>query len=290
MRPQDIASQIHADPRGRSEDAWLDTLDFLAGRLGEATSAHLHIGTYWCSDEIGHSFASIISRVRARCPLPGTDSDYWEGALCYTGSNEGAHADAYLFPFRNGCPVVSRGFLAADAELDEFRWWQLDEGRFVDRGWSYPDGPGEWGWVKKPGDEYWQSVNVRTAPGGYQSGVPIFVGLSNIVLPTDHRARQQSSARISIIHANRDRENTNLYPWGVRPPRRKSQYALPITEISFQGTELQVDLSRFGIRGGWIPGQYHVAIRVQNCRNPGDWSYSSDISAPFRITVCEGAS
>lgn len=264
--------------------AWLDTLDLLVARLADATASHLHLGTYWCSDEPGHSTASMSGRVRSRTPLIGTDSDYWEGAVCYTGGSEGAYADAFLFPFRDGSPVVSSGKLANNAELDQFRWWQLAGGRFVDRGWDHPDGPGEWGWVKKPGDEYRRYVNVQMESATYHAGEPIIVGLSNIGFTNGQRPTPGSSARISLIHANRDKENTNLFPWGGHPPRPNSSYALSIMDLAFQEARLQVDLSRFRIRGGWIPGQYHLSIRVQNGRSP-HWTYSSDISPPFKITV-----
>jgi len=185
MNTQNMADRVYADPRGQSEAAWLDTIDFLTARLAEATSAHLHIGGYRCEDDPGCARASISCWLRSRTPLPGTDSDYWEGGLRYTGGAEQAEAEAYVFPFRDGSPVFSSDTLAADGGLEELRSWQLVDGRFVDRGWCCAEkyGPLE-GRARKPGDQYWHSVKVRADPAGYRAGAPIVVGLSNLVFPT----------------------------------------------------------------------------------------------------------
>lgn len=285
MNQHAIRDGLLRDPRGRSESEWLDTLDFLVNSLSTATSCHLHLGTYWCTDNAGAPTASIIGRVRSRHRLPGVKSDYWEAAICYTGGSDRTYADAYLFPYLEDRPVTRNGRLAPDAELDELRHWKFSDGEFNDRGWTFPDGPGEWGWIERPGDEYQQTLAVTLARSNFGYGEPILATIRNVVVPTAHRDLLGSTGRISLIHANRNKENTNLYPWGTRPSRPTCRYAIPIQQALVQDSSILVDLTRFRIRGGWTPGNYHVALRVQNCRDKNDWTYSSDISLPFKLIV-----
>lgn len=280
-------SQIHSDPRGRTESEWLDTLDFLVTRLGSATSSHLHTGAYWCSDERGHESASIVARVRSRSPLPGVESDYWEAALCYTGGDNGAYSDAYAFPYLRGSALTSRGRLAdgsPEEELDEFRHWQMVDGEFVDRGWGYPDGPGEWGWVSKPGDEYWQDLDVKFAAHEFAENQPIIARLCGLNVVRDPHS-QFPLSRISLLHVNRGRETTNLAPWNEHPPRANSPHVIPIADCKAVKSGYELDLRKFSIRGGWKPGRYHIAMRAQYCNDPEEWSFRSDISPPFKITI-----
>ena len=285
MNNQNRVSFFSVDPRGRSESDWLDTLDFLVTALAEATSTYPHVGAYWCNDFPGHQSVSIIARVRSRNPLPGVESDYWEAALCFTGDGDRSYSDAFVFPFLAGRPVTGKGILELDAELDEFRRWQFVEGQFVERGWEHPDGPGEWAWIKKIGDEYPESLVVTLDAKEYRQGRPVSVSLTARDMPGSHLLQKQSAARISLIHANRNRENTNLYPWGNRPLRPGSRYVISVQDVELKGSTIQFDLTQFNIRGGWIPGRYHLALRVQNCRSPEDWSFSSDISEPFTLTI-----
>jgi len=282
---QSNAEDILSDPRGRTEANWLNTLDYLVNLLGESTNCRLHLGTYWCSDDPSAKSASIVGRVRSRDNLPDTSVDYWEAAICYTRNADRAYSTAYAFPFKEGRPLASRGRLPVNGELDEFRFWQLSEGKFIDRGWGCPDGPGEWGWIEKPGDEYWQTVDVQLTSNKFVYGKPIMASLTGVTIPNSHREFQNSQGRISLIHANRNKENTNLYPWGARPARQSCTYSIPIQKTDVTNNAIQIDLTHFRIRGGWVPGDYYVSIRVQNCRDGSDWTYSSDISKPFILTV-----
>ena len=49
-----------------------------------------------------------------------------------------------------------------------------------------------------------------------------------------------------------------------------------------------VSLSRFRIRGGWIPGRYHVAIRLQNFHDPEDWLITSEVSESLKVRIANG--
>lgn len=287
MTPLEFSEQLKSDPRGRSESQWLNTLNYLVQSLGEATSCHLHVGSYWCSDEPGDASVSLGARLRSRRPLPGVQSDYWEAASCCSGYGERAYVDVMVFPYFQGRVVTGAGPLKPGAELEQFRWWQYSEGGFVDRGWDNPEGPGEWGWVQKPGDEYWHRVGVEQTDERSSVGEPVTVRLSGFPVPHGHQAARAFPGRVSLIHVNRNRENTNLAPWGASVSGPESRHAIRVSAQKLEGDSVLLDLTRFSIRGGWVPGHYYVSLRVQNCHQPGDWTCSSDISAPFQLTVVE---
>ena len=285
MNRSETANRLFQDPRGQSESDWLDLLDYLVSGLSDATSCYLHLGTYWCDDFSTHAQASITGRVRSRSALVGVESDYWEAALCYTGNADRAYATAYVFPFLKGVPVTSRGCLQADVELDEYRLWEFTEHGFVDRGWSHPDGPGEWAWIQQPGDEYWQRLDVSLPDRPFAAGDSVIATIHDKSVPRSHREIKDSKVRVSLVHANRNSENTNLFPWGERPARPNRGHATPIQQAVVADSSIAVDLTGFKIRGGWKPGTYHVTLRVQNLHDRKDWTYTSDISPPFKLTV-----
>ncbi|MEM7558390.1 MAG: hypothetical protein AAF394_04650, partial [Planctomycetota bacterium] len=71
----------------------------------------------------------------------------------------------------------------------------------------------------------------------------------------------------------------------ARPLRPNSKHAIPIQQAVVGDSSIAVDLTRFKIRGGWKPGTYHLALRAQNLHARKDWTYTSDISSPFKLTV-----
>lgn len=280
-----IAKSILSDPRNRSEAEWLDTLDYLVDVLAESTSCHLHLGAYWCHDEAGGGSASIVCRVRSRSPLPGVHSDCWEAALCYTGDEEGAYSDAYIFPYLNDRRVSSAGRLPEGEEVEEFRHWQFVSGRFVDKGWEYPDGPGEWSWVKVPGDEYPQAIHVSPQDAIFQAGESAIVHLSGVQIPRSHGQLKTHNPRVSLVHVNRNQEGSNLSPWTARPPRPTSHDTISLLDTRIDNGHVEFDLTKLRIRGGWIPGRYYASVRIQNVRDPRGWKCSGDISSPFQFRI-----
>ncbi|QDU43555.1 hypothetical protein Mal52_20310 [Symmachiella dynata] len=275
------------DPRGQTESQWLDVLDYLAARFEAATSSKLHVGRYWCDDAPGDQSASITARIRSRSPLPGVESDYWEAALCYTGRKKGGYANIYAFPFLRESPVTRRGRLAdglPNDEVDEFRLWQFDDNEFADRGWCYPDGNGEWSWIHKPGDEYRQNLDVQTAADCYEFESPIIVRVKRR-LGVDFLGLGNAAARYSLVHVNRSREQTNLVPWNTRPPRPNSKDVVTAKIPPEPTDSIELNLRNFRIRGSWIPGRYHVALRIQGGQDSDGWTYWSEISSPFRLII-----
>lgn len=276
------------DVRGGGEARWLDLLDDLVAMLSEATASYIHIGSYWIFDEPRCASASLCARVQSRSALPDVESDYWEATICYSiNEGGGPYSDVFAFPFLKESPRLRRGRLRdldPGSEVDEFRWFQFENGEYVDRGWGLPDGPGEWGWITQPADVYIQRVDVEASEEGYRSGGPI-----NIRISLDkHLSRLQmdTTSRVSLLFVNRNREGTNLAPWNARPPRRNSQHTRSLGELCVQKNAIEVDLSKFNIRGGWLPGRYHLGVRTQNFHTT-DWTGSSDISEPFKIVVKE---
>ncbi|MDB4778356.1 hypothetical protein OAG68_02755, partial [bacterium] len=173
---------------------------------------------------------------------------------------------------------------------EEFWWFSLVDGHFENNGWSYPDGPGEWSWVERPGDEYQQTIKCELEISLLNEGSPIYV---NVMAPAisdseKHRQRARTSVpRISLIHANRNREHANLSPWTARPPRPNCQDTRTLDDVRvFDRDTIRMDLSKLRIRGGWIPGKYHVSLRLQNFHKPDSQSWSSEISAPFQFQIC----
>jgi len=291
MKKHDLADRIHDDPRGRTETEWLNSLDFLVDRLSEATSSHLELGRYWISDFLGHASAGMSARVRSKQPLKGVESDYWECAICLSGQDGNAWADAYIIPYLQSSRVTSLGRMA-DRSIqyeEQFWWFNFANGNFENKGWSYPDGPGEWSWVERPGDEYQQYVECDLHKTTFNLGDPVNLNVtaSTIADAKKHRQRPRSSLpRISLIHVNRDREHTNLAPWTARPPRHNSQDAVTIDDLKVAGRDsIKLNLSAFRIRGGWTPGKYHVSLRLQNFHQADHSSWSSEISAPFVIRL-----
>ncbi len=291
MKYRNIANQIHNDPRGRSEDKWINTLKFLVSRLAYATSSNLHIGRYWISDIPGDVIAASGARVRAKSPFPYVESDYWEAAICYTGNKEHAYSDVFAFPFLKGSPVTSRGRIADFGEvieLDEFWWFQFVDGEFKSKGWSFPDGLGEWGWITKPGDEYLQCIKVTLISAEFQPGSPIEATISVPLLDKIYATRSHpniSVPRVSLVHVNRNRENTNLVPWNCYPPRINSRNIQLLDQLTVSKSTLKIDLTSFNIRGGWVPGKYHMSLRLQNFHEIGDWTATSEISEPFKFII-----
>lgn len=281
-----VSELIHCDPRGATESAWIDRLEFLLRSLADATSSYLQVGTYWCDDFPGHQTASITTRVRSRDKLPGVESDYWDAAVCYTGGHDRSYADAYIFPFDSGIRMGGSGPLppgSPERDLEEFRWYQFEQVNFVDRGWAFPDGPGEWSWVESPGVEYWERLQAKPTSLVFAEGKPITIEVSGLT-----RSRWQDSGatgRLSLIHVNRGRERSNLHPRGEHIPRNESSDTVRLTDLNRHGSTVLLDLAKFNIRGGWTPGRYHVAIRAQNCRDPNEWRFSADISQPIKFQI-----
>lgn len=291
MRRRDIADQINDDPRGRTETEWLDSLEFLVSRLSDATGAYLELGRYWIEDFPGHSGAGMSARVRSKKPLRGVNCDYWEAAICLSGGHRGARADAFVIPYLRGSRITSEGRMADRSSQgeEEFWWFNFTGGEFQSKGSSWPDGPGEWSWVKQPGDEYQQNVDCRISQSSIRNDAPVYVDVivSDLAHIKTYRNRlRPSTPRISLLHVNRNREHANLVPWNFRPPRPGSQDVLTVDDGQTTGRDaLQIDLRRLRVRGGWLPGRYHLSLRVQNFHKPDDWSWSSEISAPINFEI-----
>jgi hypothetical protein len=291
MRRREIADNINKDPRGRTETEWLDTLDYLVARLSAATSAYIEVGRYWINDFPDHGGASLTARVRSKKPLPGVDSDYWEAAVCLSGAHRSAWSDAYVIPYLKGSRVTSKGRLVdcSTEGAEEFCWFKFAGNDFEPKGWTFPEGPGEWLWVEKPGDEYQQIVNCHQLALKVDVEAPIYIDcvVPEIASIKNYRRRSRpSTPRMSLLHVNRNREHTNLVPWNASPPRPTSQDVVTLNDVQSIGRDvLRLDLRLLRIRGGWIPGNYHLSMRVQNFHKEDDWSWSSEISAPLKFEI-----
>lgn len=270
---------LKEDLRGSSEARWLELVEFFVGRLTEATGSHLHVGEYWCSDHPGYSSVGIHVRLRSRQPLPFVKSDYWDGSLSYSWQADWSGVSAHAYPFLNG----ERVYETQDWTEDEYRWLRFESGQFVDAGWSRPECGPELEEIPQPGDFYWDRLQATPDSDAFQVDQPITIQLT-------HNQQFRASGigdnpRVTLIHANRGRERFNAFPWGEKLPRPDSKHSVAL-QCEDQHHAL-VDLQQFNIRGGWSPGRYHVALRVQNWCPADDWTYTSYVSPPFSVRVID---
>jgi hypothetical protein len=270
----------------QTEAVWLECFELLRRSLSESLKTEVQIGCYWIDESDGNSGAGGTARIRGRAPLEGIESDSWEGILSWSGYRERkTRAVASIFPFLKGSVVQQRGRLAdlgPDAETEELLDYPFENGRFVRPRWLYGDGPGEWAGVVAPGNVYWQNLTLVDGPQVFQAGEPITIRLRL----SKHEVFCRERARVSLVHVNRGREHTNLVPWTAQPPKTNSQHVQSIAYADMSGSDtVVIHLNRFAIRGGWIPGRYHLTVRIQNLRDPKGWTYTADISHPIQITV-----
>jgi hypothetical protein len=287
----DFNERIREYPGDRSELDWLDTFECLRSCLSQALSTYVQLGCYWIDDFPGFASAGGSARIRGHHAVPGIDSDYWEGILCWSG-NRGmsGYAGALIFPFLRGSAVVRRGRIAdlgPGQEVDENVYYRFENGTFINSGWSYADGPGEWASVTTPGTVYLQCLNVIPPARiiGEHSQIAVDLQIPQLSSILAHSERE-SAARISLVHVNRNHESTNVVPWTSQPPQRGSRDVQTVADCSFPTHDvLRVRLDSFRIRGGWMPGKYHLSIRIQNFHKLTDWAWSCDISEPFKLTI-----
>lgn len=284
----ELTRRIGMFPGDQTESEWLNAFSFLRSALSQALTTHAHIGCYYIDDFPRHAGAAGYSRIRAGTPVPGIDSDSWEGVLCWSGNRDSrAYASALIIPFHNDSAVQPQGRIAdlgADAEVNKFLLYRFEDGVFKYSGWQCCDGPGEWAHVTVPGTLFCRDLTVDLRATMIESNMPIYVDLTIPDLQAV-RSNSDTKARISLIHVNRDRESTNLSPWTANPPTdtRNSQ---SLSTASFPTSNvMRIRLDAFNIRGGWIAGKYHLSLRVQNFHKPTDWAWSSAISKPIKLEI-----
>jgi hypothetical protein len=286
---------IYSAPRGRTEDEWLDVADRLIASLAEVTGCSLEIGRYHGTGgfEEGAS-VSLGVRVRSKQGLPFVPSDYWEAAICVTADDRGTWADVFAFPFLRGSAVTPKGRIAdqgPSAEIDRFWWFQYADQRWQSRGWTYPEGLGEWAWVKEPGDDYAASPMCRPTATMFHADAPILVDVElgdlRIGPPFCFRDADVGVARVSLLSVNRDRECTNIVPWSKRPLRSNSPHVQRFRHPNDSiGNAIRVGLDRWHIRRGWIPGKYSVRLRLQY-KHHNSKDFLSVVSEPFKFMIVD---
>lgn len=173
----DLDELAVADPRGRTEGEWLEVFEHLLTSLSATTRAKIEVGAYWLDVGSTAASASLGARIRADGPLLWTSSDCWEAAFCITGGREGAYVDVMAFPFLRGSVVTRDGRMTdldGDHEVEEL-WLHYADGRWEDRGWHYPEGAGEWDYVREPGHLSFRALRCRSAKGSFAIWEPLLI-------------------------------------------------------------------------------------------------------------------
>lgn len=274
-----VEEMVTRDPRGRSEEEWLDVLELLLSRLEGMTGSKIEVGAYWMDVRATSASAALGARIRADGPLLGTASDCWEAALCITGDQEGAYVDAMAFPFLRGSVVNRDGRLVdlpGNSEVDEL-WLHHEEGRWEDKGFRYPDGPGEWDHIRAPGDAFFRNLFCSAVRPEVAAGEPVAVTV-------DHRAVVEVSleveAAVSIHRLWRDGREIVEAPPATPLPRPGSERRLAVELGDLPG---EVRLDALSIPGGWAPGRYRIELRLHHAPRPT--SRDADISEPVEIKI-----
>lgn len=276
---------IRTVSRDRSLAEPLDLLEDWIRKLAGSTGCRLQLGEHWYSLPARGRDGSITARVRSFDPLPNARSDYWEASIGGSFDERDFWSDCVVFPFLKGVRQIASGDLPDDVDSESFRWLRLVGEGFDDCGWSYAEGPGEWSWVRHPGDEYRCSVGLRTK-AAYRAGKPLEVLLSLGGRRHGYLADPSEAACISLLFVQRGRARENLSPWSERPPRRDSRFAVSIAPACRDGKPFRFDLAALPIRGGWIPGRYRIAVRLQRrCNGETQSDYTADISAAAKFVI-----
>lgn len=275
----DLDELAVADPRGRTEEQWLDVFEHLLASLSVATRAKIEVGAYWLDVGSTAASASLGARIRADGPLLWTSSDCWEAAFCITGGSEGAYVDVMAFPFLRGSVVTRDGRmddLEGDREVEEF-WLHYADRNWNDRGWHYPEGAGEWDYVRRPGEAFFRGVCCTSVKGSFATLEPLIIsvdrGYGSDPSLGDH-------ASLSIHRLLRNGQDIVEAPSTATLPRPGSSRRLP-----FGSTKLPAAfrLDSAPIPGGWGPGEYQLEVRLNYAR--GSTSCDSDISDATKFEV-----
>jgi len=203
-------------------------LEHLLGSIGSATRAKIEVGAYWLDSAPASASASLGARIRAEGPLLWTNSDSWEAAFCITGNGAGSNIDVFAFPFLRGCVIHRDGPLediARDHEVEAF-WLQYADRRWIERGWSSPEGTGEWDHVRRPGTAFFRGIRC-------QSTKERFGGSEQRVISVDRADHGRSSlgahaslpagaptkrAPVTSVPGSLRRGPVGLAPWCSRAP------------------------------------------------------------------------
>ena len=80
-----LTELIREFPGDRAESQWLDSLELLRRALSESLQTDAQLGSYTIDDFPGYASAGGSARVRGKEPLPGLESDCWEGIVGWSG-------------------------------------------------------------------------------------------------------------------------------------------------------------------------------------------------------------
>jgi hypothetical protein len=184
------------------------------------------------------------------------ESDAWEASFCTSGDETRSWTDSDVFPFKRGRNVRPGGV-----------FWNLRfvEDRWTSTGWLHPDGPGEWEWVKRTGDCYHFPYNVCEIIRRPSLGQPPIVAVRPVNwFDNKHMNTPAGTVRVSL-HDVRRKGTTNEL--GGETILSLLDHNRPAIEVPMRTSPRilsgELALGHLPIRGGWIPGEYEVSLRVR---------------------------
>lgn len=276
----------------RNHKTWISIIQFIVRKLSSVTSSKVEIGSYWANDE-GNT-GGFCSRVKSYTGLRDTNSDYWEASVCLSFSDQAVWANAELFLFKNGKVLSKTGVVENNSDrAGEFYHFIWENNTWKDQGWSFSDGPGEWGSIEKSGDCYFtKDIKPIAQYFRYKQPVCIKWPLSKFFLIDSVGTDTKNSGYcwISPVLIKRDKENRNLSVYSGSLPKVKDANIFEFREYSNgKNREIEIDITRWSISGGWKPGRYYLILRLQFFFSPqqDERIFHSDISTPIKLEIKE---
>ena len=268
----------------RSHKTWIIIIEFLVRELSSVTHSKIDVGSYWVNDE-GNTGGFCV-RVKSHRSLRDTNSDYWEASVCLSFNDQAVWANAELFLFKSGKVLSKTGA----GELYHFIW---ENNTWKDLGWAFPDGPGEWESIKTSGDCYF-TKDTKPIVQYFEYKQPVYINwpLSKFLLndSVDTNTKNSGYSWISPVLIKRDKENRNLSVYSGSLPKVKDANILEFRKCSYgENREIEIDITKWSISGGWKPGKYYLILRLQFFFSPqqDERIFHSDISAPIKLEIKE---
>ena len=275
MTDAELETLVAQSPIHRDEPTWLAVQDHLLRRFREVVPADVQLGPYWISNHYDND-GSFGSRIRCRTGLPFVpESDAWEASSCTSGDKLTSWTDIYAFPFRRGRIVKPGG-----------AYWNLryESGAWHSRGWKWSD-YGEWEGIRRAGDCYVFTRHVcEMVRQPSHARPPIAVIRSGKRFGEQWPEEGVRALHVSLHDVRRAGEPDDLSAETILALLDPARQATVPVYLSPRITSGEFAIGNLAVRGGWIPGDYTVSLRVRSEPHRTDGP-ASDVTAPISFTI-----